>query len=100
MNINGSFVTPYFASTLHISHIIFSFQATMAAVIIWALAFMASSKVVQNVHQAGILYPRESETRQLKSLDGIWNFVLSPISDPLIGFNHKWYKNPLQKVTF
>lgn len=50
-----------------------------------------------NSVQGGILYPRESETREVKSLDGIWNFRLSG-PDPLIGFKEKWYTKDLSKV--
>lgn len=46
---------------------------------------------------AGILYPRESESREVKSLDGMWNFRLS-LPDPLIGFKERWYMKDLSKV--
>lgn len=42
------------------------------------------------------LYPRESETRQVKSLDGLWSFKLSPPDDQMIGFRDKWYTKKLQ----
>uniref|UniRef100_A0A8D8YBZ1 Beta-glucuronidase n=1 Tax=Cacopsylla melanoneura TaxID=428564 RepID=A0A8D8YBZ1_9HEMI len=45
----------------------------------------------------GILYPRESESREVKSLDGVWNFRVSK-SDPLAGFRERWYHKDL-KVT-
>lgn len=44
----------------------------------------------------GILYPRESESREVKSLDGIWNFRRS--EDPLIGFREKWFTKDLSRV--
>lgn len=47
----------------------------------------------------GGLYPRESLTRELKSLDGIWNFRLSPPSDPLYGFLNGWYLQDLERVS-
>ena len=40
-----------------------------------------------------ILYPLESETRELKSLDGIWKFQLSPSLSPEMGFDYKWFSN-------
>ena len=43
----------------------------------------------------GGLYPYETPTRLVKSLDGIWNFRLSPLYDPNKGFREKWYKMPL-----
>lgn len=39
------------------------------------------------------LYPFESETRETKSLDGIWKFRLSPQLDPEKGFDEKWYSS-------
>ncbi|XKL61127.1 hypothetical protein PGB90_008184 [Kerria lacca] len=46
--------------------------------------------------QGGILYPRESESREVKLLDGIWNFRLS--LDPLMGFKEKWFTKDLSKT--
>ena len=40
-----------------------------------------------------MLYPLESETRELKSLDGIWKFQLSPSMSPEMGFDYKWFSN-------
>lgn len=47
--------------------------------------------------RGGALYPRDSETREVKSLDGIWNFRLSP-QDPEFGINNLWHKSDLDKV--
>ena len=44
-------------------------------------------------YSEAILYPIESETRELKSLDGIWKFQLSPSLEPEIGFEGKWFSN-------
>lgn len=57
---------------------------------------MFSTKDTQTV---GLLYPRESETRELKSLDGIWNFVKSNQTAPTEGIRDKWYLNDLSKVS-
>lgn len=40
----------------------------------------------------------ESETREVKSLDDIWNFAQSNLSDPLRGFTSKWFMKDLSKV--
>ncbi|KAG5893260.1 hypothetical protein JTB14_002666 [Gonioctena quinquepunctata] len=53
---------------------------------------------VADIHKGGILYPRESETRQVVSLNGLWNFVIPNISDPFIGFEQHWYKKDLKEV--
>ncbi|KAK5641520.1 hypothetical protein RI129_010067 [Pyrocoelia pectoralis] len=50
------------------------------------------------IPQEGMLFPRESETREILRLDGIWNFIVSPMLDPLIGFRQYWYKNDLTRV--
>jgi beta-glucuronidase len=43
------------------------------------------------------LYPRESETREVKKLDGVWNFRIIPMGDDQnIGFTQKWFSQPLQ----
>ncbi|CAH1405474.1 unnamed protein product [Nezara viridula] len=45
--------------------------------------------------QSGILYPRESETRQVKSLDGIWQFRAS--NDTVDGIKETWYAERLSQ---
>lgn len=52
--------------------------------------------VSQNL--GGILFPQDSETRERKSLDGIWNFRISPRNDPDLGFRQEWYSRPLSQV--
>ncbi|CAG7674586.1 unnamed protein product [Allacma fusca] len=47
---------------------------------------------------SGILYPQESESRELKSLDGIWNFRLAPRLQPDLGFQQEWYSGKLVKT--
>lgn len=46
----------------------------------------------------GLLYPRESETREVRSLDGMWNFVKGNTNDPKEGFREEWFKYDLSKV--
>jgi len=55
-----------------------------------------------NVCDANLsLYPRESETREVKKLDGVWNFRTISISeDQNIGFTQKWFSQPLQLVRY
>lgn len=48
---------------------------------------------------AALLYPRESETREIKSLDGLWNFVKSNDTTPTEGLREKWYLQDLSKVS-
>ncbi|PBC27457.1 Beta-glucuronidase [Apis cerana cerana] len=46
----------------------------------------------------GMLYPRESESREVKSLDGMWDFVTSPSGDTLKGYKEAWFADELSKV--
>ncbi|XP_035896722.1 beta-glucuronidase-like isoform X2 [Anopheles stephensi] len=45
----------------------------------------------------GLLYPIESETRELKKLDGMWNFVRSDSNSPSQGIREKWYMDDLAR---
>lgn len=48
-----------------------------------------------------VLYPKESETRQVKLLDGVWDFRTIPLGvDQNTGFNNNWFKKPLKLVRF
>lgn len=47
---------------------------------------------------AGILYPRESETRDVTSLNGIWNFRIATTNQTSLGFEKEWFKTDLRQV--
>ncbi|XP_031779586.1 beta-glucuronidase isoform X1 [Nasonia vitripennis] len=46
----------------------------------------------------GMLYPRESESREIKSLDGFWDFVVPPSNDVKKGHREGWYSDSLTKA--
>lgn len=46
----------------------------------------------------GLLYPRESESREVRSLDGMWDFIASPPDDVIKGYRESWYTKSLSKV--
>ncbi|XP_015380321.1 PREDICTED: beta-glucuronidase [Diuraphis noxia] len=69
----------------------------MSAIMRSASLVVCISTLVTCVSTAGILYPRESESREVKSLDGMWNFRLS-LPDPLVGFKERWYMKDLSKT--
>jgi len=48
---------------------------------------------------SNILYPVESESRELRTLHGLWNFKISPPSNQLIGFDEKWYAVRFETVS-
>ena len=58
------------------------------------LTLLWSCHVVADLSQ-GMLFPRETETRQVKSLDGMWDFR-ADIS--FVGFEEMWYSLPLAEV--
>lgn len=47
----------------------------------------------------GLLYPRDSETREVRSLDGMWKFAKSDVNKPSEGLREKWYLKDLQEST-
>ena len=46
----------------------------------------------------GLLFPRDSPSRSSKSLDGVWNFKLSPKLDQDAGFRESWFNEPLSHL--
>lgn len=54
--------------------------------------------ILSKVSYAGNLYPRDSETRDSKLLDGIWNFRTADLFDQDRGFREKWYESPLSQT--
>ncbi|KAL5288756.1 GUSB.2 family protein [Megaselia abdita] len=61
-----------------------------------ALGMVLTENEVTRVE--GALYPHESETREVRNLDGIWNFVKSDEGNPTQGVREQWYKDDLSKV--
>lgn len=51
----------------------------------------------RSAYVGGALYPQATETRDLRTLDGIWNFRKSP-TDPEYGYRNGWYEQDLMKV--
>ncbi|CRK95286.1 CLUMA_CG008644, isoform B [Clunio marinus] len=47
----------------------------------------------------GLLYPRESETREVRSLDGVWSFAKSDTKQPSEGLREKWFLKDLADST-
>lgn len=48
----------------------------------------------------GMLYPRESETRNIQELDGMWNFRADTSAARNVGMKAKWFEKPLAKVGY
>ncbi|CAG7822813.1 unnamed protein product, partial [Allacma fusca] len=75
-------------------------MGTASAVVTIVLIFTLGGKGHDIVAQGtlGILYPQDSESREIKSLDGIWNFRLAPRLQPDLGFQQEWYSKPLDET--
>ncbi len=46
----------------------------------------------------GMLYPRESESRQIQELNGMWNFRVDRTPGRNAGFSDNWFKQKLSQV--
>jgi hypothetical protein len=55
--------------------------------------------IILHTTVSGILYPRESESREVVLLDGIWKFCTSPAEDQEKGFRNKWFSTNLEDVS-
>ena len=47
----------------------------------------------------GLLYPRESQSREVKIIDAMWNFRADFSSGRDAGFVEEWYNQPLGMVS-
>uniref|UniRef100_A0A8C9EQ68 Glucuronidase beta n=1 Tax=Pavo cristatus TaxID=9049 RepID=A0A8C9EQ68_PAVCR len=48
--------------------------------------------------KGGMLYPRESPSRELKELGGIWSFRADFSPGRVAGFEQRWYRQPLRQT--
>lgn len=48
--------------------------------------------------RGGMLYPRESPSRERKELDGLWSFRADFSAGRHEGFEQQWYRRPLREV--
>jgi hypothetical protein len=64
-----------------------------------AILILTLASSLNEVSSNGILYPRESESREVKSLDGIWHFRAVPEQNQDAGFVGKWFSSPLSHVS-
>lgn len=48
---------------------------------------------------SGMLFPRETSSREVKELNGLWKFRADMSPDRNQGFERAWYKNRLEEVT-
>ena len=76
------------------SHGLRTLEATMKTSIGVLLGFLA----VLFGGGRGLLYPKESVSREVKELNGLWHFRADYSPSRNAGFVEQWYKQPLSKV--
>lgn len=59
------------------------------------MILITSIQLIVPLKCSNLLYPRESETREVKSLDGIWQFLPGNAEGGEQGFREKWHLKPL-----
>ena len=59
------------------------------------ITFSLISFAIFDVSNSASLFPRDSETRQSKLLDGAWNFKYLPYDDQGRGFSESWFNKSL-----
>jgi len=52
-----------------------------------------------NAKLPGMLFPRDSESREVKDLSGFWNFRADMSKNRNAGFEQSWFAKPLWQVT-
>ncbi|KAG8587572.1 hypothetical protein GDO81_005708 [Engystomops pustulosus] len=61
----------------------------------WTLLLLGTG--LTNALSGGMLYPKETPTRELKELNGIWSFRADKSPQRDEGFQQQWYKRPLRE---
>lgn len=59
------------------------------------LVWTAAAKAAEG---QGMLFPRESESRQIQELDGFWHFRADDSADRRAGLDEQWYTKRLADV--
>nr|XP_020505633.1 beta-glucuronidase [Labrus bergylta] len=59
--------------------------------VLWLLAVFGAVSSLDS----GMLFPRESSSREVKELSGLWGFRADKSPDRKQGFDEAWYKRPL-----
>ncbi|XP_075051123.1 beta-glucuronidase [Mixophyes fleayi] len=62
----------------------------------WTLIVLSNG--LAHALSGGMLYPRETPTRELKELNGIWSFRADKSPGRDEGFQKQWYKSPLRET--
>lgn len=60
--------------------------------LVWSAAAEAADE------DGGMLFPRESESRQIQELDGFWHFRADDSANRRAGLDEKWYTKRLAEV--
>uniref|UniRef100_A0A3B4AIF6 Uncharacterized protein n=1 Tax=Periophthalmus magnuspinnatus TaxID=409849 RepID=A0A3B4AIF6_9GOBI len=64
---------------------------------VWYLCALLDVASLQG--SGGMLYPRETSSREVKELTGVWSFRADMSASRNEGFDGAWYKSPLATVS-
>lgn len=72
----------------------------MMSLVLFMVLFLPSSFSCKSKVESysPTLYPRESESREIKELNGVWNFRADMSVNRSVGFDEKWFMKRLDKV--
>ena len=73
-----------------------SFEGILVLLMLLHLAMSTSE--TKKAQLPGMLYPRESESREVKDLSGVWNFRADTSNQRNDGLEQMWFKKPLWQV--
>ncbi|XP_070497859.1 beta-glucuronidase [Chironomus tepperi] len=94
LHYNQRFYHRIFEVIQSFTFLLMGFVGYMVHIVFGTMLFSGNERVTQ-----GLLYPRESETREVRSLDGMWNFAKSDTNKPSVGLREKWYLRELREST-
>ncbi|XP_052024762.1 beta-glucuronidase [Apodemus sylvaticus] len=66
----------------------------------WSACWVALGQLLCSCALAlkgGMLFPKESPSREVKALDGLWHFRADLSNNRLQGFEEQWYRQPLRE---
>ena len=95
------FFTPLRSLNDHLITMMLLISVILSAIVFVDESFCQSEFRLNEVsNQTGMLYPRESESRQIKELGGLWVFRADMSSNRSAGFEEKWYSRALAQVCY
>lgn len=73
-------------------------MAPLLKFILPIFVLMARSFSLKTASLSGMLFPRDTERREVKDLSGLWDFRADMSQDRNDGFEQMWFAKPLRQV--